>query len=65
MISQYKVGAVLIFAANNNIVSRPQLKGLVQQMQQNSTVPMVVTIDQEGGTVDRLMNLDGSRPSAT
>ncbi len=65
MISQYKVGAVLIFAANNNIVSRPQLKGLVQKMQQNSTVPMVVAIDQEGGTVDRLMNLDGSRPSAT
>src|SRR5256714_5068080 len=65
MTSQYKVGAVLIYAANNNIVSRPQLKGLVQQMQQNSTVPMVVAIDQEGGTVDRLMNLDGSRPSAT
>lgn len=65
MISQYKVGAVLIFAANNNIVSRPQLKGLIQQMQQNSVVPQVVAIDQEGGTVDRLMNLDGPRPSAT
>lgn len=65
MISQYKVGAVLIFAANNNIVSRPQLKGLVQQMQQNSAVPLVMAIDQEGGTVDRLMNLDGSRPSAS
>jgi beta-N-acetylhexosaminidase len=65
MISQYKVGAVLIFAANNNIVSRPQLKGLVQQMQQNSAVPLVMAIDQEGGTVDRLMNLDGTRPSAS
>jgi beta-N-acetylhexosaminidase len=65
MISQYKVGAVLIFSANNNIVSKPQLKDLVHQMQKNSTVPLVVAIDQEGGTVDRLIKLDGPRPSAT
>jgi beta-N-acetylhexosaminidase len=65
MISQYKVGAVLIFSANNNIVSKPQLKDIVHQMQKNSTVPLVVAIDQEGGTVDRLIELDGPRPSAT
>ncbi len=64
MISQYNVGAVLIYAANNNIVSKPQLKGLIQQMQSNSTIPLIVAIDQEGGTVDRLINLDGPRPSA-
>jgi beta-N-acetylhexosaminidase len=63
MISQYGVGAVLIFAANNNIVNKAQLKGLIQQMQHNSTVPMAVAIDQEGGAVDRLVNLDGPRPS--
>ena len=65
MISQYNVGAVLIFAANNNIQSKPQLKGLIQQMQHSSAIPMTVAIDQEGGTVDRLINLDGPRPSAT
>src|SRR5947209_7147718 len=54
MINQYGVGAVLIFAANNNIVSKAQLKGLIQQMQATSTVPMAVAIDQEGGVVDRL-----------
>ena len=64
MISQYKVGAVLIFAANDNIVSKPQLKGLIHQMQVNSTIPLITAIDQEGGTVDRLLNLDGPRPSA-
>lgn len=64
MISQYNVGAVLIFAANGNIVNRAQLKDLVQQMQANTTVPLVVAIDQEGGTVDRLRALDGPRPSA-
>lgn len=65
MISQYNVGAVLVFSANNNIISKPQLKGLIQQMQQNSALPLIVAIDQEGGTVDRLINLDGPRPSAT
>ncbi|HBE28967.1 MAG TPA: glycoside hydrolase family 3 [Ktedonobacter sp.] len=65
MIDQYKIGAVLIFAANNNIVSKPQLKGLIQQMQKDSTIPLAIAIDQEGGLVDRLQYLDGLRPSAT
>lgn len=65
MITQYNVGAVLIFTANNNIVSKPQLRGLIQQMQSGSSIPLAVAIDQEGGTVDRLASLDGTRPSAT
>ena len=64
MISQYHVGAVLLFTANNNITDKAQLKGLIQQMQSNSSIPMVVAIDQEGGTVDRLRSLDGPRPPA-
>jgi len=64
MISQYHVGAVLLFTANNNISDKVQLKGLIQQMQSNSAVPMIVAIDQEGGTVDRLQALDGPRRSA-
>jgi beta-N-acetylhexosaminidase len=64
MISQYHVGAVLLFTANNNISDKVQLKGLIHQMQSNSTVPMIVAIDQEGGTVDRLQALDGSRSAA-
>ncbi len=68
MISQYNVGAVLIFDANGNIVNKTQLKGLIQQMQSASNsngIPLTVAIDQEGGTVDRLIKLDGPRPSAT
>jgi beta-N-acetylhexosaminidase len=64
MISQYDVGAVLLSAANDNIVGREQLKGLIQQMQQNSEVPLAIATDQEGGTVDRLASLDGPRPAA-
>ncbi|HJT58821.1 MAG TPA: glycoside hydrolase family 3 N-terminal domain-containing protein [Ktedonobacteraceae bacterium] len=63
MISQYDVGAVLLFTANNNIVDKTQLKDLIAQMKSDSTLPLAVAIDQEGGTVDRLVNLDGPRPS--
>jgi beta-N-acetylhexosaminidase len=65
MISQYNIGAVLIFAANGNIVGKDQLKGLIQHMQNDSPLPLAIAIDQEGGTVDRLVSLDGPRPSAT
>ena len=64
MISQYHVGAVLLFTANNNISDKAQLKGLIQQMQSNISIPMIVAIDQEGGTVDRLKTLDGPRSAA-
>jgi beta-N-acetylhexosaminidase len=65
MISQYNVGAVLVFTANGNVVDKGQLTGLIQQMKSGSTtIPLAVAIDQEGGPVDRLVNLDGPRPSA-
>jgi beta-N-acetylhexosaminidase len=65
MISQYNVGAVLVFTANGNVVDKGQLTSLIQQMKSGSTtIPLAVAIDQEGGPVDRLVNLDGPRPSA-
>ncbi len=63
MVKQYNVGSVLIFTANQNVVSKEQLKSLIQQMQTDSPIPLAVAIDQEGGTVDRLNALDGPRPS--
>lgn len=65
MVSKYKVGAVLFFFNNGNIVSKSQLKNLTKQIQKNAYLPMAITIDQEGGTVDRLINLDGPQPAAT
>jgi beta-N-acetylhexosaminidase len=69
MITQYNVGAVILFTANNNIFSASQLRQLTQQIQagarsSGSGIPMIIAIDQEGGLVDRLRNLDGPRPSA-
>ena len=65
MISQYQVGAVLLFDANGNIVSKEQLTGLTRQMQSDSALPLAIAVDQEGGTVDRLKSLDGPHISAT
>jgi beta-N-acetylhexosaminidase len=65
MISQYNIGAVLVYTSNDNIISKPQLKGLISEMQSHSSIPLIVSIDQEGGVVDRLSKLDGPRPSAT
>src|SRR6266700_1258189 len=45
MINQYHVGAVLIFDANQNIVSKAQLKELTQQMQKNSPLPVAISTD--------------------
>ncbi|GER81937.1 hypothetical protein KTAU_05750 [Thermogemmatispora aurantia] len=69
MITQENVGAVILFTANNNIMSIPQLKQLTQEIQNGartagSGIPLLIAIDQEGGLVDRLRNLDGPRPSA-
>ncbi|HLZ55623.1 MAG TPA: glycoside hydrolase family 3 N-terminal domain-containing protein [Ktedonosporobacter sp.] len=64
MISQYNVGAVIMFSVNGNIVNKTQLKELTQQMQSNSTlIPLAIATDQEGGYVNRLQGLDGPRPA--
>ncbi len=64
MINRYQIGAVVLYAKNGNIQDREQLKLLVALMQNDSTLPLLVAIDQEGGHVDRLASLDGERPSA-
>ena len=63
MVSQYKIGSVLVFSANGNVQSASQLTGLISQMQAHAGLPLLVSIDQEGGTVDRLAALDGPQPS--
>ena len=65
MLSQYNVGSVVLFYANNNIIDKTQLKNLDQQMQSGRTIPLAIATDQEGGQVDRLVHLDGPRPAAS
>ncbi len=68
MITQQYVGAVLLSPANGNILNASQLTELTSSMQSNSqhynsALPLSIATDQEGGAVDRLLNLDGSSPA--
>lgn len=62
MLTQYHVGSVIEYASN--IGDKAQLISLNTQIQQHADLPMIISIDQEGGTVDRLQGLDGPQPSA-
>lgn len=62
-IRQYQPGSVIFF--NGNIQTLAQTQALTGQLQAESSVPMLVAVDQEGGLVDRMANIDGPAPSAT
>ena len=62
MITTQGAGGILFFAAN--IQSGSQIRALNTQIQQIAPVPMLLSIDQEGGTVNRFYSLVGPRPSA-
>jgi beta-N-acetylhexosaminidase len=63
MISNYHVGSVIEYSSN--IASKSQLIALNKQIQAHGDLPMIIAIDQEGGTVDRLAELDGPEVSAS
>jgi beta-N-acetylhexosaminidase len=64
MIRRQGVGGVTLYAIDGNIVDKGQVRALTARMHRESTVPLVVAIDQEGGRVDRLVAIRGPRPSA-
>ncbi len=64
MVRTHQVAGVVFYARNGNIKSADQLRTVIAQMQHASAVPLFIAIDQEGGYVDRLAQLNGHRPSA-
>jgi beta-N-acetylhexosaminidase len=65
-IRQHNLGGVILFdydvikkQEKRNISSPVQVKTLVSSLQQASTTPLLVAIDQEGGSVARLKERDG------
>ncbi len=66
-IDQYHIGSAIIYAFN--IQSGPQLTTLDQQLQSASAAagnpPLLIATDQEGGSVNRLLAVDGPLPSAS
>src|SRR5262249_20699954 len=61
-IQRYHVGGAILY--DRNITSAEPLRALTSAMQGASTIPLLLAIDQEGGTVNRFGRLVGPTPSA-
>ena len=60
MVRQMHAGAIIIY--KKNMVSPTQLTDFISTSQSNATIPMFVTMDEEGGNVDRLGDLQFNPP---
>lgn len=56
MMEQYHIGGICLFA--RNIETRDQTTQLIQNLQNDSRIPLFVTVDEEGGSVARIGNND-------
>ncbi len=56
-LAKYHVGGVILFS--RNIEKRKQTKKLIRKLQKNASIPLFVTVDEEGGDVARI----GSNPN--
>lgn len=65
MLKTSQIGGVLIENKNGNAQTRNQLVSLNQGMQSLSTIPLFISTDFEGGFVNELRLITGSRPSET
>lgn len=61
-IEQYHIGSAIIYAFN--IQSTDQLKSLISGMQADSSIPLLIATDQEGGSVNRMYTIEGLLSSA-
>ena len=62
MISSQDVGGVIFYAGN--IVAAQQVRGLTRELQRQAPIPLLMSIDQEGGPVNRLFSILGPLPAA-
>lgn len=53
-LEKYPVGGIILFA--RNIESTNQTKTLIEDAQQNTKVPLFISVDEEGGSVARIGN---------
>lgn len=57
-IQEWQVGGFIFDA--DNMESQEQVSGMLRDMQANSKIPFLMTCDEEGGRVNRLMNTVGT-----
>lgn len=58
-LEKYHVGGVIFFA--RNISTTDQTKKLIKKLQNNSKIPLFISVDEEGGEVARIGNNDNMR----
>ncbi|WP_417336868.1 glycoside hydrolase family 3 protein [Halobacteriovorax marinus] len=65
-IHKYRIGSVILFdydvtleSRKRNIIDRKQVKDLTKRIQRESEIPLLITVDQEGGLVQRLKQRHG------
>ncbi len=64
MLTNQHAGGIILYTFNNNIQTRPQVTALTAAIQAHAQIPLLISIDQEGGNVNRLDPITGPRPSA-
>jgi beta-N-acetylhexosaminidase len=62
MVEQLHTGGFILYSAN--LSSAARASALIAAAKARSTIPPLVTLDEEGGGVDRLKDIYGPRPSA-
>lgn len=62
MIQDQYAGGVIMYGAQMNTFN--QTKSDIAKMQQHAWMPLMISTDEEGGYVQRIMNIYGNRPGA-
>ena len=53
-LDKYHIGGVILFS--RNIAGRKQTEKLISRLQENSSIPLFISVDEEGGDVARIAN---------
>src|SRR5579883_1542507 len=64
MLVNQHAGGIILYTFNGNIQTRSQVTALTAAIQAHAKIPVLISIDQEGGEVNRLDPITGPRPSA-
>ncbi|HLJ33417.1 MAG TPA: glycoside hydrolase family 3 N-terminal domain-containing protein [Ktedonobacteraceae bacterium] len=62
MLQNQYAGGVIVYGAQMNTLN--QTKSDIARMQQHAKLPLLISTDEEGGFVQRIMNIYGNRPGA-
>ena len=62
MLQNQYAGGVIVYGAQMNTFN--QTKSDIAHMQQHAEIPLLISTDEEGGYVQRIMNIYGNRPGA-